>query len=132
MPPMTLYQSVSPARASALITVLERSPPAHRTALGRPSGTRSLRASASPIGTWSAPSLCPSPHSTGSRTAMTTRAGAPPLLAARARRRGLGGAEVGHADRRRGGARQARALPLGHAPLQRARPRVEADAAEPL
>src|SRR5262249_12670457 len=36
MPPLTLYQSVRPRWASALITVLERRPPAHTTALGRP------------------------------------------------------------------------------------------------
>src|SRR3989442_888483 len=73
MPPVTLYQCWIPWRLSALITVLERSPPAQSTALGRPGGTRSRRATDSIIGRWMAPSMWPSSHSKGSRTSMTAR-----------------------------------------------------------
>src|SRR5207249_949740 len=66
MPPVTLYQCWMPWRLSALITVLERSPPAQSTAFGRSSGTRSRRVRDSIIGRWRAPSMWPSSHATRS------------------------------------------------------------------
>src|SRR5262245_7468580 len=71
MPPATLNHRARPWRFSALITVLERRPPAQRTALGRSAGTSPRRLIASSMGRWSAPSMWPSRHSTGSRTSMT-------------------------------------------------------------
>src|SRR5262249_48763247 len=83
MPPATLYQSLMPARRSALITELERSPPAHRTAFGRSAGSSRIRSTACPMGRLTAPAMCPSSHSEGSRTSTTTSSGRSSSIVAR-------------------------------------------------
>src|SRR5438477_333919 len=60
-----------PWRLSALITVLDRRPPAQSTAFGRSAGTSALRPWASSIGRCCAPLMWPSSHSECSRTSMT-------------------------------------------------------------
>src|SRR5262249_57994388 len=74
MPPVTLNQRSMPWRLSALITVLERRPPAQRTALGRSAGTSPTRRTASSIGRGPRPPQVPAPPPTRLRPSETPAA----------------------------------------------------------